>query len=100
LQRRVFLLGLVNCLLLFIAANVWNFRGLYDQPTLLDAPRWFGVPVEFYGVGGFGGDYILWSNLGADVAVALTAGLLVGWASALISRRSWGNAPPAAKPPN
>ncbi len=86
MQRRIFLLGLVSCLLLVFVANVWNFRTLYDQPTLLDAPRWFGVPFEFYGVGGFGGDYILWSNLGANAAIALAAGALVGWSCTLISR--------------
>ena len=49
------------------------------EGSLLDAPRGIGFPLSFYYVGGLGGDFVLWGQLAANVALVLLLSSVSGF---------------------
>ena len=82
LRSRIFLIGFFGGLLLFFAANLLSYYRMKAEPVLIDAYVSFGLPFEFYASRGFAGEAVLWGNLVADVMIALSVSMLLGWASA------------------
>jgi len=82
MRSRIFLVGFFAGLLLFFAANLLSYYRMKAEPALIDAYVSFGLPFKVYASGGFAGDAVLWSNLVADVVIALSVSALLGWASA------------------
>ena len=82
MRPKIFLIGFFGGLLLFFAANLLSYYRMRAEPTLIDAYVSFGLPFKFYASGGFAGDAVLWSNLAANIVIALLASALLGWVSA------------------
>jgi hypothetical protein len=82
MRPKIFLIGFFGGFLLFFAANLLSYDRMKAEPVLIDAYVSFGLPFEFYASGGFAGDAVLWSNLVADLVIALFASMLLGWVSA------------------
>jgi hypothetical protein len=93
MRQRAFFLGFIGGLVGFAAANFWSFRTINDAPVIIDAPRFAGVPLVFYSTGGFGGDAVLWANLGANFALAVAASALLGSVCAALTRRQMPQVP-------
>ncbi len=81
MRSRLFSIGFIGGLLLFVAANLYRYYRMNTEPVLIDAAISFGIPFKFYVSSGFGGG-ILWSHLIADVVIALCVSTILGWISA------------------
>lgn len=89
MRSKPYLISSLAVFIAFIAANYYSYirmgYGFCDDCFIT-----FGFPFEIWGEGGFVTvRTILWSGLIANVAIAISASILLGWAlKRILSRRS------------
>jgi hypothetical protein len=80
MRSKTFMLGFFVTVLLFSAANIYSYCGMPAESTLDDGFVDFGLPFKVYAHGGFWThSVILWGGLIANVLIAMSVGLAVGW---------------------
>lgn len=84
----VFAIGFVVGLLIFVSANVMSYRQMLQGPVLTDAPTAFGFPLKLHASSGFGGEWILWSGLIADILIAVCGSAILGLVAGLVFKKS------------
>lgn len=87
-RQRVFAIGFAIGLLIFVSANVMSYRQMLRAPVLIDAPTAWGVPFKLYASSGFGGEWILWSGLIADILIAVCGSAILGFIIGLVFKKS------------
>jgi hypothetical protein len=85
-RPRVFAVGFAVGLLIFVSANVISYRQMVRGTVLTDAPTAYGFPFRFYASSGFGGEWILWSGLIADILIAICVSAILGLIAGLVWR--------------
>ena len=84
----VFAIGFAVGLLIFVSANVISYRQMLRGTVLTDAPTAYGFPFKFHASSGFGGEWILWSGLIADILIAVCVGAILGLIAGLVFKKS------------
>jgi hypothetical protein len=82
-----FAIGFALGLMIFVSANVMSYRQMLRGAVLIDAPTAFGFPFKLYASSGFGGEWILWSGLIADLLFAVCGSALLGLFAGLVFKR-------------
>ena len=79
IRGKAFYIGLLIGLLLFVAANIYNYDQMLEQGCC-DCIVSFGLPFKLYETGGFFGETrILWDGLIADVLIAIPMSIGIGF---------------------
>ena len=86
-RRWGFTVGFALGWLIFVSANVMSYRQMLRGRDLTDVPISFGFPFKLYASSGFGGEWIVWSGLIADVLIAVCVSTILGLIAGLISRK-------------
>jgi hypothetical protein len=79
IRRKAFAIGFLGVLLFFVAANVYSYIEMPDEPRIADGFEECGFPFKLYMYGGFVSmPYILWDGLIVDILIAMVAGISIG----------------------
>jgi hypothetical protein len=79
MRSKTFTVGFLLGLVLFVAANFYSYSQMYMPCD--DCTMSFGMPFRIWQFGGFVSvAKILWLGLVLDVAIAVCASFLLGWA--------------------
>ena len=80
----VFAIGFAVGLLIFVSANILSYRQMLRGTVLTDVPVAFGFPFKFHASSGFGGEWILWSGLIADILIAVCVSAILGLIAGMV----------------